>query len=254
MRVSWTKGGDVLEVTEIGGPGHSYHGVVEGYLSVSSSDRSATRILTGAEVVVFFGLLASYIWVWKGLFPGDRILVVALYVGIGLETHWRRGESPRQIGFRLDNLVGFARLAAALLTPVIAVGMAAGHLLGEWAFPSPPTWVASLLWSVAWGTAQQYGLACVLYRRMRELLPPRKAMLVSGVIFSLLHLPNPFLVGLTLLMGVLACYLYERNPNVIGLGLAHGLTSFLLANSLPGWLTFDWMVGPAILPRVLQLF
>jgi len=175
-------------------------------------------------------------------------------VGIGAETHWRRGETARQIGFRLDNLVPFARLAAALLTPVVAAGMIAGHALGGWSFPPPPMWVASLLWSMSWGTAQPYGLACVFYRRLRELLPPGKTASASGVIFSMLHLPNPFLLGLTLLTGVLACYLYERNPNVIGLGLAHGVTSFLLANSLPGWLTFDRMVGPPILSRVLKLF
>ncbi len=205
-------------------------------------------------MAVFLALLVSYIWLWKGSFAGDRVLVVALYVGIGAETHWRRRESPREIGFRLDNLLPFARLAAAWLGPVVAAGMAAGLALGGWAFPSTPAWIASLGWSLVWGTAQQYGLACVFYRRLRDLLTPARAIPACGVIFSLLHLPNPFMVGLTLLLGVLGCYLYERYPNVVGLGAAHGATSFLLANSLPGWLTFDWMVGPEVLPRVLHLF
>jgi len=30
------------------------------------------------EVLALTLLLGSYIWVWKGLFPGDRILVLAL--------------------------------------------------------------------------------------------------------------------------------------------------------------------------------
>ncbi|MBZ5589500.1 MAG: CPBP family intramembrane metalloprotease [Acidobacteriia bacterium] len=224
---------------------------------VSSPSRIETvrRALAITEVGAFALLLFSYIWVWKGLFAWDRVLVVAFYVGIGVETHWRRGETARIIGFRLDNLAPFLRLAALCIAPVVAVCMGLGYAVGDWALPSPAAmWLPSLLWSVVWGTAQQYGLACVFYRRLREVLPSREAMLACGVIFSALHLPNPFLVGLTLVLGVLSCYLYERNPNVAGLGLAHGLTSFLLANSLPGWLTFDWMVGPQILSRVQGLF
>lgn len=209
---------------------------------------------TVAEVAAFFALLSSYIWLWKGTFPGDRVLVVALYVGLGVEAHRRHGESPREIGFRLDNLAPFARLAVRWLALPVAAGVAAGLALGGWEFPLAAIWPLNIAWSVAWGTAQEYGLACVFYRRLRDLLPARPATMAAGAIFSLLHLPNPLLMGLTLLMGFAACMLYERHPNVLGLGLAHGLTSFLLANSLPGWLTFDWMVGPQILPRVLHVF
>ena len=222
--------------------------------STPAPARAATRSRAALEVAVFAVLLASYIWVWKGLFAGHGVLVVALYLAIGAETHWYRGESVRTIGFRLDNLAAFLRLAVVWVAPIVAVLVGLGGLLGGWAFPpSPALWLATLAWSVVWGTAQQYGLACVFYRRLRELLPPRKAMLASGLIFGALHLPNPFLVGLTLAFGVLSCFLYERHPNLIGLGLVHGVTSFFLANSLPGWLTFDWMVGPQILARVLDL-
>ena len=203
---------------------------------------------------MLFALLASYIWLWKGAFPGDRLVVVALYAGLGLETHLRRGESAREIGFRLDNLGAFCRLAARWLALPVAAATVGGLALGGWAFRRPVMWPLDVAWSVAWGTAQQYGLACVFYRRLRDLLPVRQATIAAAAIFSLLHLPNPFMVGLTLGMGLLACMLYERRPNVLGLGLAHGAASFLLANSLPGWLTFDWMVGPQILGRVLRVF
>jgi len=208
-----------------------------------------------AEVAAFVALLLSYIWLWKGTFPGDRVAVVALYFAIGLETHLRRGERPDEIGLRLDTFGAACGMAMRWLAPAIVAGLAAGRLLGGWAFPPPPRAAADLAYSAAWGTLQQYGLACVLYRRLREALPGRLApMLAAAGLFSILHLPNPLLMGVTLALGILACAIYERHPNLWALGLAHGLASFCLANALPGWLTLDWRVGPQVLPRVLAWF
>ncbi len=220
----------------------------------ASAARPVRRGWAAAEVAAFFALLASYIWVWKESFPGHRELVLALYAGIGLETHLRRGESAREIGFRLDNLGAFLRLAARWLALPVAAAVAAGIVLSGWEPPRLHLTASGVVWSLAWGTAQEYGLVCVFYRRLRDLLPLRLATLAAAAVFSLLHLPNPFLMGVTLALGVVACALYERRPNVLGLGVTHALTSFLLANSLPGWLTFDWEVGPQILERVLGLF
>lgn len=235
-------------------PGGSYDVRMGERSSGAGSERLASRAWPVAEIAAFFALIVSYIWVWKEAFPGDRVVVLALYVALGVETHWRRGESAREIGFRLDNLGAFGRLAARWLALPVGAAAVAGVALGGAAFPPPAIWPLNILWSVAWGTAQQYGLACVFYRRLRDLLPARRATLAAGAIFALLHLPNPFMIGLTLALGVVACALYERHPNVLGLGLVHGATSFLLANTLPGWLTFDWMVGPQILDRVRHLF
>ncbi len=227
---------------------------MEGSRADGPPARRVRRAWAAAEVAAFLALLASYIWVWKEAFPGHRALVLALYAGIGVETHVRRCESARAIGFRLDNLGPFLLLAARWLALPVAAGVAAGLALGGWAFPRAALWPLGLAWSVAWGTAQQYGLACVFYRRLRDLLPVPRATAAAAAIFALLHLPNPFMVGLTLALGLVACALYEREPNLLGLGIVHGATSFLLANALPGWLTFDWMVGPQILDRVRHLF
>ncbi len=232
----------------------SYHGGMSNADGGASAARPVSRGWTAAEIAAFFALLASYIWVWKEAFPGHRAVVLALYAGIGLETHLRRGESAREVGFRLDNLGAFLRLAIRWLALPVVLVAAAGLALGGWSFPRPALWPLGLAWSVAWGTAQQYGLACVFYRRLRDLLPAPRATVTAAGIFALLHLPNPFMVGLTLALGLVACALYERQPNVFGLGIVHATTSFLLANALPGWLTFDWMVGPQILERVRHLF
>ena len=82
-----------------------------------------TRTAAALEVAALIALVLTYIWVWQGSFPGNAQLIVALYFGIGIASHLRRGESARQIGVRLDNWRPALRNAAlvvgiALLVPL----------------------------------------------------------------------------------------------------------------------------------------
>ncbi len=49
------------------------------------------------------------------------------------------------------------------------------------------------------------------------------ANLLSGVLFSLIHLPNPWLTGLTFILGVVFAWIYRRAPNLFALGIVHGI-------------------------------
>jgi membrane protease YdiL (CAAX protease family) len=206
-----------------------------------------SRSSAAAEVAALAALLASYIWLWDGAFPGHSVVLVALYFGIGIAAHWRRGESAREVGVRVDNFGRTLTLAIACLAPVMAAALLGGALLGSVRFPSLGRSTATLAWNVLWGTAQQYGLLCVFYRRLAELLPGRWALLAAGFLFSLFHLPNPFLVPVTFGLGVLACWIYERRPNLFAIGAMHGSTSFVLFYALPAWLTLQMRVGPQLL-------
>jgi hypothetical protein len=220
-----------------------------------SPEAAGARTASAVELALFVGLLLSYIWLWSDAFPGSFFVLLVLYFGLGVEGHVRHGESPRSIGLRGDTFVAAGWLAVRWLAPLVAVGMAVGWWLGGWAFPKPLWSLASVAYGAVWGTLQEYGLVCVLYRRLRELLPThRAAMLAAGLLFSLFHLANPLLMALTLAVGPVACLIYEREPNLWALGIAHGVVSFCLANSLPTWLTFEWRVGPQILHQVVGLF
>jgi membrane protease YdiL (CAAX protease family) len=197
------------------------------------------------EVTALTALVLSYIWGWQGAFPGSALLLVVLYFGIGIASHLRRGESARQIGFRLDNW------RAAFRGALIAVGIASflflalGAALDTWHFPPVRQSIASLPWLVAWGTAQQYGLVCFLYQRLLEILQgPRAATLGAALLFAVFHVPNPVLLVVTLVAGVVSCTLYRRAPNVLVLGIAHAAVSFVVAGALPSSLTHRMHVGP----------
>lgn len=190
-------------------------------------------------------LLLSYIWLWQDAFPGDFVVCLVLYAGLGLSIHLRRRESWRAIGFRFDNLPRAAWQAAILVGPLIVVPLLIGAALGTLSYPELTLWPINLFKRFLWGTAQQYGLLAVFFRRFEELLGLGwKALVAAAAAFAVFHLPNPFLTAVTLLAGGISCWIYRRVPNLWVLGLAHALLSFVLYCSIPSEVTVGMRVGP----------
>lgn len=197
------------------------------------------------EVAALTALILSYIWGWQGAFPGHGLLVVTLYFGIGIVSHLRRGESPRQIGIRLDNWPAALRSALVVVGITSAAFLVLGAVFDTWHFPSARQTLNALPWMVAWGTAQQYGLLCFFYQRLLEILQgPRAATWGAATLFAVFHVPNPLLLAVTLGAGAVSCALYRREPNVLVLGIAHAAVSFVVAGALPLTVTGGMHVGP----------
>lgn len=198
------------------------------------------------EVAALTALVLSYIWGWQRAFPGNAQLVVFLYFGIGIASHLRRGETAAQLGIRLDNW----RASLRNVLPVVAVAsfvpLALGAAFDTWHFPSWQIAVAKLPWTIAWGTAQQYGLVCFLYRRLLEIVQgPWAATLCAAALFAIFHTPNLLLMAVTLVAGVASCTLYRREPNLFVLGCAHAAVSYFVSGALPLSVTHGMHVGPA---------
>jgi membrane protease YdiL (CAAX protease family) len=189
-------------------------------------------------------LVLSYIWVWQQRFPGAGLVVVVLYFALCWGSHLRRRESARSLGLRLDNWRDAARQACLPVAVGAAVPLAVGAALGTWHF-GPAGSLLSLPWHVAWGTAQQYGLLCLLYRRSVDSFGSVPgATLAAASAFALFHLPNPLLVAVTFLGGLVSCTLYRRIPNVLVLGIAHAMISTAVFSALPISITHQMRVGP----------
>jgi len=193
-------------------------------------------------------LLVSYMWLWQASFPGNFFVCLALYVGIGVWSHWRRKETAAEIGIRADNFGPSFLFGITLVGPLILVAIALGAALGT---IEPPQTAGvsglalSLAWGCGWATMQQYGLACVYYRRFKDLLGNHWAGTFGAAgVFAALHLPNPFLVPVTFVGGVVACQIYRRAPNLFVLGLLHFLLSFALRQSFGPGITHQMRVGP----------
>ena len=77
--------------------------------------------------------------------------------------------------------------------------------------------------------------------------PMASATASAAVTFATFHMPNVFLVAVTLAAGVAACTLYRRETNLFAIGIAHALVSVVLLCSLPDSVTHGLRVGPGYL-------
>lgn len=97
---------------------------------------------------------------------------------------------------------------------------------------------------ILWGLFQQFILNGYFTHRFSQAIRSQKiAAACSGILFALIHLPNPLLFGMTLFCGPLSAFVFLKNRNLYMLALAHALigASFIFFSGLP---FFTMRVGP----------
>ncbi len=114
------------------------------------------------DIAAMTALLLSYMWVWQRTFPGELFVCIGLVVGLAVWSHWRRGETPRDLGFRTDNLVPAAikvfSFVGPLIVVILLVGVCAGHRFASWLATS--SWPGSLFChSSAWHSSTCYSVS-----------------------------------------------------------------------------------------------
>jgi membrane protease YdiL (CAAX protease family) len=166
-----------------------------------------------------------------GLIP-----VCAAFI-IMIRSHRIRRESPRDLGWRLDNLgqalALLVPLMAAALLLLIAIGWFNESLrLGRVRLGWPA--IETLFWLFVWGLIQEYPLQGFINRRIQMVYGPGpRSVLVVALIFAMLHLPNLWLTVATFFGGVLWSAVYQRVPNLFAAALSHSLMSVALVSTVP---------------------
>ncbi|HET9529428.1 MAG TPA: CPBP family glutamic-type intramembrane protease [Blastocatellia bacterium] len=197
-----------------------------------------------AELACLILLIETVMWIVP-LMPNPRLAytyVAILIIMLLVVTHLRDRLTVRSVGIRFDNFLPvLARVAMPLglfVAAMILIGIWAGSLrLGE-------RFISMLLFVPVWAMIQQYMLFGFAYRRFRALLGPgTPSVVASTALFSLIHLPNPILTVVCAYGGYIWSRTYDREPNLIVHALTHGIASAVLANSLPGWLLKNMVVG-----------
>ncbi len=180
-------------------------------------------------------------WIAASVAGGSRLIVaipIALAFAFMIVSHRLRRETLRDLGFRFDN---FARAGLLLLMPM-AVTAILCFVIGRWGGSRTDfsNWhagtpiILQLILGFSWGLAQQYVLQGFINRR---------AQLVSGqgwlsvlfvaAVFSALHLPNLWLVVVTLVGGVVWAAVYQRVPNLFALAVSHSVMTWVIVSTLP---------------------
>ena len=199
------------------------------------------RALAGWEIASVVSSIFIAEWLASVAVDWMRIAVVVpigLAFVLSISSHRLRGETLRDLGFRLDN---FLRAAGLLMLPMIVtaiVCLAIGWWTGEridflrWHISRPLA--VQLILGFAWGFVQQYMLQSLVNRRA-QIIWGRGwlSVLVVAAIFAGLHLPNPALTVATFVGGVIWAAVYQRAPNIFALAISHSLMTWIVVSTVP---------------------
>ncbi len=201
---------------------------------------SATRRVAILEPLSIFAIIMAYIWELRYSHHDVWLGILALMAA----SHLVRRERATALGFRSANLRQcLAEFAPALGLFALAM-LGAGILLQTTRTIEFPQGAAALGAYVPWGIFQQYVLNGYFLNRFDRVLSPRAAPLAAAALFSGAHLPNLFLMSVTLPLGYCAARLYRRHHNLYFLGIAHGIIGFLLFLVVPDSISHHLTVGP----------
>jgi hypothetical protein len=194
------------------------------------------------ELACLVFLVEAIEWIVP-LAPDPRTAYLSLAVVIFLllvVCHTRDHCQVRELGLRFDNLLCVLTRITPYLVGFVLLLLAIGAWIGTLRFGNK---FYSMLLSVPlWALTQQYMLFAFAHRRLRLLLGKR-SVFATAALFSFLHLPNPILTVACAAGGYIWAREYERSPNLIANALTHTVASAVLANSLPGWLLKNMVVG-----------
>ena len=201
-------------------------------VGVQSSNEISGRTLAAWEIVSV--VVSCLIAEWVVLaFVGRSKLVLAVPIALALalmiSSHRAYGESARDVGFRWDNFVAAVKL---LLLPTLAAIVIVVLVSRNLSPTDPGRWRFLLV--PLWALFQQYALQGYINRRAQIVFGTGwTSAIVVGLLFAVIHLPNPVLFALTLAGGTIWAFIYQRTPNLFALALSHAVVSVTVALLFP---------------------
>lgn len=203
---------------------------------------AAPRYFPLAEVLVFCAYVAWYIWQLQEQFWYSWI-VFAVWLSASFLLN---KDTPKSLGWRADNLWPSLKLSSAFFLPSIAILVTLGLFLGA----TQQSFLHLLIPKRFFGymsfcLLQQIALNSLVTNRLLSAWgSPLRVSLVVGVIFGLLHWPNPLLVPVTILGGALMSWIFAKERNILTLAVWQGILGTIVWWAFPVAWHHAMRVGP----------
>jgi membrane protease YdiL (CAAX protease family) len=202
---------------------------------LQNAAEGAARMASGSRAAIVLRLLFPValieVALWAPLPVGILCGVCALwYISWNL---WQTADNARSMGLDLRGLMRESWLLGttlALALTILAAAYFSGSLHRLWGLQHP--WYA-VLGYVCWAFVQEFMLQCFCLRMLRALVSRASALILSGAVFAVAHLPNPSLTFVTFFAGVTFTAIYARKRNLFVVVLIHAMLGLTLAVSAP---------------------
>jgi hypothetical protein len=165
-----------------------------------------SRWVSLSEIAAFYLLVYLVMWPGKNWRPTILIAAIpmlALCVGSG-KFH---GDTRERIGLPWSNTGRALKLLLPWAAPLII-----GLFIVGWPKRTQVEW--NVWFSIAgypvWGFVQEYALLGFIANRLEDGLPEKKILLpwINGLLFGMIHYPNPVLMAVTFVGGVVFKTIY----------------------------------------------
>ena len=214
-------------------------------MALRGAARRAVEVASGKRTVIALRLLFPValieVALWAPLPLGILCGVGALwYISWNL---WQAADSARSLGLDLKGLMRESWLLGTTLALALAILAAAyfsGSLHRLWGLQHP--WYAVIAY-ICWAFLQEFILQCFCLRMLRALVSRASALILSGAVFAVAHLPNPSLTFVTFFAGVGFTAIYARKRNLYVVALIHAVLGLTLAVSAPDAWFHELRVG-----------
>ena len=210
-------------------------------ISVAVTNRNS-RLLPLAEVFGFSGFIAWFIWQLQDSY---RYVWLAFPVWLIASFIWNK-DTLQTLGWSVDNLWSSTIRASMVFLPCALAIVVVGRFVGGEDHAFQHVLLPSRFFGyMAFCLLQQVGLSSLVTNRLLAATDsPMRVSFIAGLLFALLHWPNPVLVPLTFVGGALMAWLFSKDRNILPLVVWQTILGSLIWWAFPIAWHHSMRVGP----------